>query len=93
MRDRCFTCTQKVGETIELRNRSKTCDFGELTDSLIKDRIVCGIKRTTAQETGYEPGESSSAVQGRGNCTQAKELINESCAVVAVKKRQTPRSM
>lgn len=47
-RHRFFTCVQKTGETIdqyvtELRNRSKTCEFGGLTDSLIKDRLVCGI--------------------------------------------------
>lgn len=43
-----FTCMQKSGETVdqyvmELRHRSKMYKFGELTDSLIKDRIVCGI--------------------------------------------------
>ena len=39
---------QKQGETIdqyttELRSKAKSCEFGTLTDSLIRDRIVCGI--------------------------------------------------
>ncbi|XP_033731746.1 uncharacterized protein K02A2.6-like [Pecten maximus] len=39
---------QEKGETIDqyvtdLKNKSKSCEFGDLCDSLIKDRIVCGI--------------------------------------------------
>ncbi len=42
------TRNQKPGETIEayvstLRNKAKTCNFGALTDELIRDRLVCGI--------------------------------------------------
>lgn len=54
-RHRFFTCVQKTGETVdqyvtELRNRSKTCEFGGLTDSLIKDRLVCGIPDNCLRE-------------------------------------------
>ncbi|KAK6166970.1 hypothetical protein SNE40_022164 [Patella caerulea] len=40
--------SQKVGESFDqyfsdLRNKAKNCEFGELCDSLIRDRIVCGI--------------------------------------------------
>uniref|UniRef100_A0A8C4RHI8 Gypsy retrotransposon integrase-like protein 1 n=1 Tax=Erpetoichthys calabaricus TaxID=27687 RepID=A0A8C4RHI8_ERPCA len=54
-RHKFFTCIQKQGETIdqyvtELRTRSKTCEFGELTESLIKDRIVCGIPDNALRE-------------------------------------------
>lgn len=54
-RHRFFTCVQKAGETIdqyvtELRNRSKTCEFGGLTDSLIKGRLVCGIPDNSLRE-------------------------------------------
>ena len=40
---------QQPGETIEnfvadVRNLSKTCQFGELEDSLLRDRIVVGIR-------------------------------------------------
>ena len=42
------TRTQQVGQTInhfvtDLRTKAKTCEFGSLTDSLIKDRIVEGV--------------------------------------------------
>lgn len=47
-RHRFFTCVPKSDDTIdqyvtELRTRAKLCDFGNLLDSLIRDRIVCGI--------------------------------------------------
>ena len=43
-----FLRNQKIGEKIdayvnELRDLSATCEFGELTDSLIKDKLVLGI--------------------------------------------------
>ena len=42
------TCSQHVGETIDqyatdLRMKAKSCEFGLLIETLIKDRIVCGI--------------------------------------------------
>ena len=42
------TSNQHVGETIDqyvtdLKTKVRSCEFGVLTDSLIKDRIVCGI--------------------------------------------------
>ena len=33
----------------ELRIFSKSCEFGDLKDSLIKDRLVCGIKQDTVR--------------------------------------------
>lgn len=27
----------------DLRNKAKTCRFGELTDELIRDRLMCGV--------------------------------------------------
>ena len=40
--------TQQPGETInqyvtDLRSKAKHCEFGTLTDSLIRDHIVCGV--------------------------------------------------
>ena len=35
---------------VDLVNKSKTCEFGELRDSLIKDRIVCGIDDSDLRE-------------------------------------------
>ena len=42
------TRNQRPGETIDqyitdLRIKAKTCEFGTLTESLIKDRLVCGV--------------------------------------------------
>ena len=48
------TCIQN-GRTLDaflldLRNKAKTCEFGTLQDSLIKDRIVCGIDDKSIRE-------------------------------------------
>ena len=47
-------CTQN-GRTIDafvtdLRSKAKTCEFGELQDSLIRDQIVCGIDNNSIRE-------------------------------------------
>lgn len=47
---------QKPGETIEayvctLRNMAKTCNFGQLKDELIRDRIGCGISSDTVRRS------------------------------------------
>ncbi len=54
-RHRFFTCSQREGERIdqyvtELKNRAKTCEFELLNDSLIRDRIVCGIQSNALRE-------------------------------------------
>ncbi len=100
-RHRFFTCMQRSGETIEqyvteLRHRSKTCEFGELTDSLIKDRIVCGIpdnglRERLLREQDLNLEKALSLCRAAATVkTQAKELLNESCTVDVVKKSQTP---
>lgn len=48
------SCTQN-GRTIDafvtdLRSKAKTCEFGDLQDSLIRDRIVCGIDDNNTRE-------------------------------------------
>lgn len=47
-RHKFFTCKQKADEKIdtyvkELRTRAKTCEFGDLVESYIRDRVVCGV--------------------------------------------------
>ena len=54
-RHRFFTRSQNEGETIdqyatELRSRAKSCAFGDLTESLIRDRIICGIPSNALRE-------------------------------------------
>ncbi|KAJ8050406.1 hypothetical protein HOLleu_03604 [Holothuria leucospilota] len=56
-RHKVFTCVQKPGENIdhyltELRTKSKSCDFGDLRDLLIRDRIICGIPDNAIKERG-----------------------------------------
>lgn len=94
-RHRFFTCLQKPGETMdqyvtELRNRSKTCEFGELNDSLIKDKLECGITDNGLRERMLREQELD-LKKAVNMCratetvkTQAKELIGESCSVDTV---------
>lgn len=54
-RYRFFTRNQGINENIdtyvtELRLLTKTCNFGTLRDSLIRDRIVCGGNDTSMRE-------------------------------------------
>ena len=46
------TCQQENGESIDayvnrLRGLSATCEFGDLTDSFIRDRVVLGTKHSS----------------------------------------------
>ena len=54
-RHKFFTRNQKSDETIdqyviELRTMAKNCEFFDLCDSLIRDRIICGIPCNTLRE-------------------------------------------
>ena len=45
---------QQAGENIDayvtdLKNKAKLCEFGDLQESLIRDRIVCGVKTDTVR--------------------------------------------
>ena len=45
---------QQTGENIDayvtdLKNKAKLCEFGDLQESLIRDRIVCGVKTDTVR--------------------------------------------
>ncbi|KAK0132248.1 hypothetical protein N1851_032926 [Merluccius polli] len=49
-----FTCVQgdmSISQYItELKLKAKSCEFGQLQDSLIRDRVVCGITSDTMRE-------------------------------------------
>ena len=54
-RYRFFSYNQNDGQSIdsyatELRTRADHCDFGDLKDSLIRDKIVIGIRDSKTQE-------------------------------------------
>jgi len=73
------TRNQQPGESIDqyvtdLRNKAKTCEFGDLTDSLIKDRLVCGI---TSDKTRSRLLKQSSLTLG-GALTSV-ELMRPRC--------------
>ena len=95
-RHRFFTCVQKTGDTIdkyvtEVRNRSKMCEFGGLTDSLIKDRLMCGIPDNSLRERPLREQDLAldKAIrlcrQAGIVKMQAKELFSESCNQDAVR--------
>ena len=50
-----FSREQSSGEAIEpfvidLKKKSLTCEFGDLRESLIRDRIVCGVTSQQLKE-------------------------------------------
>ena len=50
-----WECKQQEGETIdqfiiELKTRAKSCEFGEQTESMIRDRLVFGVSDTRLKE-------------------------------------------
>ena len=47
---RCQGSSETVDTYVtDLRMKARSCEFGELKDSLIRDRIVCGIKSDTVR--------------------------------------------
>lgn len=49
LRHQYFTRNQQAGEgtdtfVVDLQTKARQCDFGDLHDSLIRDRVVCGIR-------------------------------------------------
>lgn len=57
-RHKFFLREQNPGEKVdsyvtELRDLSSTCDFGDLTDSLIKDRIILRIKYLSIKDCHF----------------------------------------
>lgn len=42
---------------VKLRSLAKSCDFGQLRDSLIRDRIVCGVTDSTLQKRLLQESE------------------------------------
>ena len=76
-RHKFFTCVQESTENIdqyvtELRTKASTCEFGELCESLIRDRIVCGISSNTLREKLLQ--ESDLSLQKAIDMCRASEL-------------------
>ena len=85
-RYRFFTRNQSGSETIdsyvtELKLLAKTCNFGTLRDSLIRDRIVCGLNDASMRERLLREKKLELDV-----CVQlcrAAELSRENCRTIA----------
>ena len=101
-RHKFFTCVQEPTESIdqyvtELRTKASTCEFGELCESLIRDRIVCGIVCDTMREKLLQKTYLSlqKAIDmcraSEFSKRQTKSITEESNSVDYVNKKATPR--
>lgn len=74
------SCIQQPGEGVDafltgLKKHSKTCDFGALQDSLVKDRLVCGIIDNTTRERLLR--EEDLTLEKAVKVCKAAELVKE----------------
>lgn len=81
-----FTRNQGFGESIdsyvtELKLLTKTCNFGTLRDSLIRDRIVCGINNASMRERLLR--EKAMSLDTCIQLCRAAELSRENCRAIA----------
>ena len=56
------TCMQQRGESIQsfvadLKNKASACEFGELKDEMIKDRLVCGVENQRLRRNVLREGK------------------------------------
>lgn len=82
-----FTRNQKPNETyedyiVELRDLSATCEFGSLTESLIKDRLVYGIQDIAVKDRLLRTKnlKLSTAADICRTSQQTKQQIEEICS-------------
>jgi len=96
-----FSCGQN-GRSIDafvtdLRTKAKTCEFGTLQDSLIKDRIVCGIDSKGIRERLLRNNELTLEVAintvraAETSKTQTENLNNASLEAAAVHTNKRPQ--
>lgn len=93
------TKTQARGESLgqfvtELRTLAKKCKFGQLSDELIRDRIVCGINNEKLKERLLRDGELTiprtiSVCRASEETTHMMTNLNhEKAAVATVSKKR-----
>lgn len=80
VRHQFFVRDQLSHETIDqyvtdLKNRAKDCEFGELVESLIKDRLVCGFRDKHLREKLI--GESNLDLEKALNISRAMEISRQ----------------
>lgn len=86
------TRQQKPGETIEayvstLRNQAKTCNFGQLKDELIRDRLVCGISSDNVRRSLLKETDLTLAKAVR--ICQISELTEQHSKLLSAPKHMT----
>jgi RNase H-like domain found in reverse transcriptase/Reverse transcriptase (RNA-dependent DNA polymerase)/Integrase zinc binding domain len=96
-----FSLSQKSGQSfeqflLELKCASQSCEFGEQTESLIRDRIVLGIQNKNTQERLLR--DTSLTLQKAANFCRAAEESNhyarevqQTVSVEAVKQKKSPQ--
>uniref|UniRef100_A0A1B8Y8I2 Gypsy retrotransposon integrase-like protein 1 n=1 Tax=Xenopus tropicalis TaxID=8364 RepID=A0A1B8Y8I2_XENTR len=80
-----FSRNQEPGENIdtyvtELKILASTCEFGDIRDSLIRDRIVCGIRDTHLRERLLR--EENLALEKCLQICRASELTKDSLKMI-----------
>ena len=73
-----WECKQKEGETInqfitELKTRAKSCEFGEQTESMIRDRLVFGVSDTRIKERLLRESSELTLERAASVCRAAEE--------------------
>ena len=67
-----------------LKNLAKSCEFGELTDSLIRDRIVCGIQSVEIRPRLLRERALEICRSAEISIAQLKNLVQESAEINAI---------
>ncbi len=70
-----------------LRNKAKTCNFGALTDKLIRDRLVCGIDNDSVRRVLLR--ESDLTLAKAIKICQISELTEQHTKVLAAPRSAT----
>lgn len=80
VRFKFFTRCQEIGESIDeyvtaLKLLSQRCEFEQLEDSLLRDRIVCGVKDTSVRDRLLRTDELT--LEKAVKICQANEISND----------------
>ncbi|UYV72865.1 K02A2.6-like [Cordylochernes scorpioides] len=95
-----FTCEQKLNQTFddfvtEIKSKAEDCEFENIKDSLIRDRIVLGCRDTTLREKYLQnPDLTLSLAINQGQAAEAsqKQLRNiEKDSIDAIRKNSNER--
>ncbi|UYV71733.1 K02A2.6-like [Cordylochernes scorpioides] len=90
-----FTCEQKLNQTFddfvtEIKSKAEDCEFENIKDHIIRDRIVLGCRDTTLREKYLQnPDLTLSLAINQGQAAEAsqKQLINiEKYSIDAIRK-------